>query len=779
MTTTSRAPAPARASRVRRAACVAWLGWLAAGLAGGACVGPPPPPGPEQANRLAGRTATGSPGVERAAQICDGVLAPVGDFWNTGLTAILPSPQAFVTIDLGEPQAIDAAFLQGDNNDRYVLSGSLDGSSFAPIWDALPMRGSGLRVRTVEGLGTRARYLRLSADGGDGMYSVSELQVFSVTPAVWPEPPGGNAAGDSSPLTQWILLFGVACGLFLIVGCHGGSQRAAIAALAPAAAGLLLLSELRGARPFSDQDVSMLRVMAAAVALLAVVRPSMSLGPVGRRWGCKRGRTTAMLAAMALLAVACFYNLGRPQFWDAKLRRPSAIHNYDMRVYFPVAKYFHELRYDGLYLASVAAYIENTPGESVQTLAAVELRDLRTHEMRRVRDVAGQIQAVNQRFSPERWAEFRRDMRYFHETMGRDYFTTLSDHGGNATPVWLTVAHFMFAKATAGNGTLLASALLDPLLLLLFAVVIGRTFGARTAFVCLIVFGANDFYMFGTNWAGSTLRNDWMVALGLGVAAIKTRRFYLGGVLLAYAGLVRAFPAVAVLGLGVPPIWWSIDRWRADGRRPSLRALAQAHEGALRALAGAAAGVIVLVALSAAVLSPGAWTAWAKKASVLASGYHVNHISLRSLASADFETWDQVPDWWHNPARVIFYVGAIVVFVVLTLRAGRGRPAHHAALVGLFSIPVVFYPANYYFHYVFLLPLLALTEGDRRRDVWIWGTLLAMCVAEYRATVASSLAGHFVTESVVLLAGFLAILIVLAREPAAQRDVAAAGLGPG
>ena len=299
------------------------------------------------------------------------------------------------------------------------------------------------------------------------------------------------------------------------------------------------------------------------------------------------------------MSLACFFNLGRAQFWDAKQRQPSYIHNYDMRVYFPVAKYFHELKYDGLYLASVQAYIENTPGASVQSLANVELRDLRNHEMRRVRDVADQIQTISQRFTPERWNEFKRDMRYFHETMGRDYFSTLTDHGGNATPVWLTVAHLMFAHASASNALLFVTGLLDPLLILLFAFVAGRTFGWRTAFVCVIVFGATDLYMFGTDWAGATLRNDWMAALGLGVCALKVRRWYLGGALLAYAGMIRAFPGIAVMGLAVPPLWWLYDQ---RAKKPTLRDFVRVHEGTLRAIGAAVVAVLALVAMSSAVL---------------------------------------------------------------------------------------------------------------------------------------------------------------------------------
>ena len=62
----------------------------------------------------------------------------------------------------------------------------------------------------------------------------------------------------------------------------------------------------------------------------------------------------------------------------------------------------------------------------------------------------------------------------------------------------------------------------DLVLLLLTFVMIGRCFGLRTALVSMVVFGSNDFIMYGTNWAGSTLRHDWLAYLGLGACAVKS-----------------------------------------------------------------------------------------------------------------------------------------------------------------------------------------------------------------------------------------------------------------
>ena len=138
---------------------------------------------PEQVNRLAGKSAKVANGAEHAERLTDGMLAPNGDFWNTALTGLLPSSQATMTFDLGSEMPIAAAFIQADNNDRYLLEGSVDGATYTTLWEAPPVRGSGLRARTSDTISGRARYLRLSAAGGDGAYSVSELQVFSVVPA--------------------------------------------------------------------------------------------------------------------------------------------------------------------------------------------------------------------------------------------------------------------------------------------------------------------------------------------------------------------------------------------------------------------------------------------------------------------------------------------------------------------------------------------------------------------------------------------------------------------
>ena len=95
-----------------------------------------------------------------------------------------------------------------------------------------------------------------------------------------------------------------------------------------------------------------------------------------------------------------------------------------------------ELGYDGVYWASARAYLENSGPDAFSKIQFRRLRDLRDYRMTTVGESVAEMDAVKQRFMPERWAEFKSDMAYFQKTMGDDYLDSMTDHGANATPVW-------------------------------------------------------------------------------------------------------------------------------------------------------------------------------------------------------------------------------------------------------------------------------------------------------------------------------------------------------
>jgi hypothetical protein len=555
---------------------------------------------------------------------------------------------------------------------------------------------------------------------------------------------------------------------------------------------------LSDAWPPGQREISLLRGVVGAVSAVVVARElflpralgwlkeklfgAERRGPV---WLAESWCSLGTLAVSGVLALATFGNLGHPQFWDHKLEQPSRVHNFDMRVYFPIAKYFKELQYDGLYQASVMAYVDDTPGMTLDSVGHVTMRNLKTHQMDRTRDVEPEIRAVKARFSPERWREFVRDMRYFRETMGiRDYLGSMHDHGGNATPVWFTVAHLIFMKTQATNGVLLLGALLDPLLLIAAFIAIGRVFGLRTMLLSMVVFGANDYYMFGSNWFGATLRHDWMAYLGLGACALKREKWMLGGALLAWSAMIRAFPALALAAVVVPGVFWVSEHRRTTKKFPTLRVLWEKQQPVIQTLLGAGLCVVAWFAISTAVLGFSAWVQWLHKAYLLATGPHVNHVSLRALMAYDprytFEGLQKMPppdtaDWGVWQERVFFarrgaFAAVVVVFVALVASASSRRKLEQAAILGLTLIPIVFYPANYYAHFVYLLPLLVVEKPWKSEAPAtpaggvVWIAVAAMCAVQYFTVLEKDLDMHFNYASLILVLTLATVLVSLVLE---------------
>lgn len=192
---------------------------------------------PLPGNLLAGAKADNA-GIPEAERMTDGLVPVEGDFWDTGITARFGSPEAQITWDLGEKKPIAAALIQGDNNDVYILSGSDDGKTFRPLWQAQPENGAGMRMRHTT-LKEAARWIRLSATGGDSLFSVGELAVFSEAPAGFPNLKLTRAEGTTADKVadasaSWGISLGVFAAAVVILVLLSRRTRPA-AAPAPAA----------------------------------------------------------------------------------------------------------------------------------------------------------------------------------------------------------------------------------------------------------------------------------------------------------------------------------------------------------------------------------------------------------------------------------------------------------------------------------------------------------------------------------------------------------------
>lgn len=194
-------------------------------------------------NLLRAAKVTRADGCPNAARMADGVASTDGDVWDSPRAALLAAGGA-VEWDLGTVERVAALRIQADNNDRYVLSGSIDGARWTPIWIAQPVELPGVQTRTSPELSTETRFLRLTAEGGDSMYSIAELELFDTQAAllgaqlerIAPPPPPPPAP---APLfdTGFLIVFGVTgLGVAYFLWVKARNRAAAAPPSAPPAA---------------------------------------------------------------------------------------------------------------------------------------------------------------------------------------------------------------------------------------------------------------------------------------------------------------------------------------------------------------------------------------------------------------------------------------------------------------------------------------------------------------------------------------------------------------
>lgn len=134
----------------------------------------------DQPNLLRAATVKTNRGAPDVARMADGTAPVDGDVWNSQWTAVLQR-DGVVEWDLGGTHHIEVMRIQADNNDTYLVATSNDGVNWTPAWAARSVGVPGMQTRTSDVLNLTARYVRLTAEGGDSMYSVGEFEVYETT----------------------------------------------------------------------------------------------------------------------------------------------------------------------------------------------------------------------------------------------------------------------------------------------------------------------------------------------------------------------------------------------------------------------------------------------------------------------------------------------------------------------------------------------------------------------------------------------------------------------
>ncbi|MEM7584055.1 MAG: hypothetical protein AAF560_11780 [Acidobacteriota bacterium] len=284
-------------------------------------------------------------------------------------------------------------------------------------------------------------------------------------------------------------------------------------------------------------------LIAAAAALLLLLRHYRI------RWTLDPRRFDRALAGLAILGVVAYCNFFAFHGVTDDGER-TFVHLHDVAHYYLGAKYYPELGYTELYTAMLRAEAELHDDH----FKAIEARDLADYRRVHIRELLQRSDPVKAAFSPERWADFQRDVDVFRERLGPHYGTVLLDHGFNPTPVWALAGGWLSNWVPAGSerGILLLT-LLDPLILIAMFGIVGRTFGRRTALLTVIHFCVAFGATFG--WVGGAfLRFPWLFGLVVGLCCLHRKRYELAGGLLAVATMTRVFPGFFLVPLAAKAV---------------------------------------------------------------------------------------------------------------------------------------------------------------------------------------------------------------------------------
>jgi hypothetical protein len=347
--------------------------------------------------------------------------------------------------------------------------------------------------------------------------------------------------------------------------------------------------------------------------------------PIAERWKKVIG------LSLGIAAIAVYFN----GFYSPY---PKFFHRWDQFHYYMGAKYFKEMGYDGLYKCALIAtdemgvisYTEDD-GRTYKVDLAKEAR----HPDRKIRNLGGDNllkpamqflehpEECKATFPPARWEAFKEDVKFFRVVSGKGYWEDmLKDHGYNPPPVWTIMGRF-FAElhpATVRYCQFLAS--LDIFYTLGMFVMLWWAFGWRVFAVAAIFYGcehtATSYWTFG-----AFLRQDWLFFLVASTCLLRKQYPKLAGAAVVYAGLLRIFPGLVVIGLLIV-VGWSIARKH------------KMTQEQLQMLLGGTLSAAVLIPLSIAVSGPRSYLDFYKHTlEVHDQTPLTNHTGLRVLIAHD------------------------------------------------------------------------------------------------------------------------------------------------
>jgi hypothetical protein len=330
-----------------------------------------------------------------------------------------------------------------------------------------------------------------------------------------------------------------------------------------------------------------------AAAILALLGPSL-----------RRTRNLgAAYAALAGLVWLAFFNFGA-------IHGRGQLPHWAEQFHFDLGdKYLREVRYDGLYPATVAALAERGMRRPPF------LRDTATFELVPNDAVERVSNLARQRFSPERWREFGDDLTAI--LSEEPTAASTGDHGNTASPAGAIVPWLLLAVVPLHGAGFRVLACAD-------LVVLGLTFAACWRWASLQVataaFALTLLAPYSTDYlVGSLFRFDWVAASLAGTLALWRGRSGTAGALFAYAALARPF-ALAFGLCAWAGLLGDVSRGTADRRSFG------------RFGVGALATASVLVIVSAVLFHPSIWSGYATRVlATIREGYYPMSHGFRNV----------------------------------------------------------------------------------------------------------------------------------------------------
>jgi hypothetical protein len=499
------------------------------------------------------------------------------------------------------------------------------------------------------------------------------------------------------------------------------------------------------------------RILLLVLFVLALVLDRRRSAPRAGGSGGPAGRTLSPALLWGLAALALLAHLDFMPWRN--------LHTHEFFHYYVGTKYFPELGYTRLYDATVIADSEDAPATFDPDSP---MRSLWTYEVGPRRMPLLRLQATKGRFTPERWAAFKRDIAFFRErdgvlwTMG----DSVRDFGYNGSPLVTAILGGIARLVPLSAARFIPiAAWFDIALVVLVSIAAALKVDARAGPLFLFLWAVNplnDHAYIG----GAYLRTLHILALFVALLAFARRRFVLSGALAAVATLLRVFPIAFLAGLLAQNL---LHRDR--------RALLRRHAPLFGA---AVATALVLVGLTWFVSSPGdpgAWVDFASKMrlhsqrlspNVLSLSYpffysqahDVEHVVAARAAGRNVN-WVEEAHATLEERRPLYATALLLLFGATAVLLRRGSP-EDGWLAGLVAVFALLHLAHYDYSVLALVPFIY----PERREVLLLLTLfLAIAGLCLMPGVVPVLDTRFFLASVVTTSFIAALLAARLRFP--------------